>query len=133
MFWVTNKYAKVWKIFGVDGKYADMNISTSEKKQDGTYANSSWPARAIGHALQQVKTGKIKEGNTYAITQAKVSNESYKDKDGNWKNNLRLLVMEFGPSGADGQNASQNAKPKATTPTKGVDVSAANDDEEEPW
>jgi len=129
MFWVTNKYAKVWKIFGVDGKYADMNISTSEKKQDGTYANSSWPARAIGHALQQVKTGKIKEGNTYAITQAKVSNESYKDKDGNWKNNLRLLVMEFGPSGADGQNA----KPKAATPTKGVDVSAANDDEEEPW
>ncbi len=53
MLFVSNKYAKIWKIFKAEEKYVDLAVSTSEKGQDGEFRNSNWRARAIGHAFQQ--------------------------------------------------------------------------------
>ena len=36
-------YAKVWKVTpSENGKYVDLQITTSEKDNDGNYVNSSW-------------------------------------------------------------------------------------------
>ena len=142
MFWVNARYAKVWKIFAAKDKYADLSVGTSEKKQDGTYINSRWPARCIGKALNQVKKGTVKEGEQYAILQAKLSNEHYKTEDGEWKDALRLLILEFGPAGATNENDQSEPAPaasKAPPPRADAKKSAKpaarvqEDDEEDPW
>ena len=38
-----------------EDKYVDANLSTSKKKQDGSYENSSWKARFVGKALEGAK------------------------------------------------------------------------------
>ena len=95
MIFITNNiFAKVWKIDKKE-KYADLRISTSEKvERDGntTYINSNWFARAIGKAFNQLKD--IKEGDRVTIKKAKLSNETYK-KDGNTKNVLKFIILEF--------------------------------------
>ena len=117
MFFVTNRYAKIWKIFKEKEKYVDMSVGTSEKDKDGEYRNSQWPARAIGHAFQQYKNGEIAEGQQYAI-RGKLTNERYQDDDGNWKDNYRLLIMDFGEAGTDIQPGEKAEQSKADPPKK---------------
>ena len=99
MVFVTNKiFAKVWKIDKKD-KYADLQISTSEKiEKDGKtdYINSSWFARAVGKAFNQVKD--INEGDRVTITKAKLSNEPY-EKDGKKRSAFKFVVLEFETQG----------------------------------
>lgn len=117
MFFVSNKYAKIWKIFKTEEKYVDLSVSTSEKDRDGEFRNSNWRARAIGHAFQQYKNGEVSEGNQYAI-RGKLTNERYQDDDGNWKDNYRLLIMDFGEAGTDIQSGDRVEESKANPPKK---------------
>ena len=142
MFWVNARYAKVWKVFAAKDKYVDLSVGTSEKKQDGSYANSRWPARCIGKAYNQVKNGKVKEGEQYAILSGKLSNEHYKGEDGEWHDALRLLILEFAPAGTANENAQSEPAPTASKappprsdakrPAKPAKPAPA-DDEEDPW
>ena len=108
MFLVQNKYAKVWKIFGSKDKYSDLTVGTSEKKSDNSgYNNSTWRARAVGQAFEQMKAGRIKEGNSYSL-RGKVENIPYKDKDGKWKESCRLVITAFGQVGAEPATKNDN-------------------------
>jgi hypothetical protein len=92
MFFIKDTYAKVWKIDSKE-KYADVQISTSEKKKDtNEYINSSWNARFVGKAFNQLKN--VSENDRVKITTGKVSNEIYK-KDGKSKTFLRVTVFEL--------------------------------------
>jgi len=95
MIFITNKiYAKVWKIDKKE-KYADLQISTSEKiEKDGNtdFINSSWFARVIGKGFNQLKD--INEGDRVIITKAKLSNEPY-EKDGKKRSAFKFVVLEF--------------------------------------
>lgn len=142
MFWVKNRYAKIWKIFDAKEKYVDLSVSTSEKTPDNTYVNSRWPARAIGKAFNQVKKGDITEGEQYAILKAKLSNEQYKDDSGEWKSALRLLILEFAPAGSDDADggedlpeppASKAAPPRKDAAKKTSTKKAEPKDESDPW
>ena len=58
-------YAKVWKITKHE-KYADIQITTSEKDNDGNYINSGWFPRLIGHAFNSLKDT-LKEGDKIVV------------------------------------------------------------------
>lgn len=143
MFWVKNRYAKIWKIFDSKEKYVDLSIGTSEKTQENTYINSRWPARAIGKAFNQIKKGDIEEGEQYSIIKGRLSNERYKDDDGNWKSALRLVVMEFGAAGADEGDDDDDDRPekpaaksstqRKTASNKPATKKPESEEEEDPW
>ena len=138
MFWVSNRYARIWKVFRQEDKYVDLSINTSEKKQDGTYENSSWNARLIGKAFNQYKKGDIQEGKDYAI-RGKLTNVRYEGDDGKWHDSYRLLVMETGPAGKDIEGsdapapATKAAAPRTTTKSTKPAQPAPADEEEDPF
>ena len=117
MFWVSNRYAKLWKVFRETDKYVDCSVGTSEKKQDGTYENSSWNARLIGKALNQYKKGDLEEGEQYAI-RGKLTNVRYQDENGDWRDSYRLIVLETGPAGEDIDPDAEQGKPAKKTQEK---------------
>ena len=128
MFFVSARYAKVWKIFPAKERSCGMSIGTSDKQQDGKYENSRWPAMAVGHALEQVNKGNIKEGEQYAIIKGKVKNVPYKDDNGNWHERLSLIVSEFAPAGStESKSTSTKSSNKKPDPTPDVDT------ESDPW
>lgn len=114
MIFCENKiFAKVWKSTVSDnGKYIDLQISTSEKDDEGNYKNSNWFPRAIGHAANTLKNAKREDRIT--ITRCKFSNESYEDKDGNKKSSFRFLILEAEIDNGDGSKQSSNDEQKET-------------------
>ena len=84
-------YAKVWKVEKHD-KYIDLQVTTSEKGNEGKYVNSGWFPRLIGHAFNSLKD-KIKEGDSLVITKSKMTNERY-TKDGVTKSTFKFIVLE---------------------------------------
>lgn len=75
IFFKGTTYAKVWKV-SPEAKYIDLRVSTSEKKEDGNFASSTWFPRVVGHAFNTLKN--VKEGDRICITKAKFTNENYK-------------------------------------------------------
>lgn len=126
IFCTNNVYAKVWKIT-LSEKYLDLQISTSEKDQEGNYINSSWFPRCIGHAFNALK-GKLKEGDRITITKCKLSNERYTDKDGNKKSAFRFLILEASID----DNKKNETTSEVTSPAPQPEVAPATDDEC-PW
>lgn len=124
MIFIKDKiFMRVWKITKSE-KYLDLQGTTGEKNQDGTWANSYWRPRVIGKAFNALN-GKLNEGDTIVITQCKISNESYTDKEGNKKNFFRMLVLDAEVKGAPS---------KATNATaKHDDFSGEDDSNEDPW
>jgi len=93
MIYCSNKtYGRVWKVTKSE-KYIDLQISTSEKDSQGATVYSQWYPRVVGHAFNTIKD-KVKEGDTVMITKAKLSQEKYKDKEGNTKYGLKFVVFE---------------------------------------
>lgn len=99
MIFITNTiYAKVWKVTkpvdeqGNPRKYIDLQISTSEKMQDGTYEYSTFFPRVIGHAYNSLKD--IKEGDKIVITKSKFTNPPRTLSDGSKKSFLSFIVIE---------------------------------------
>ncbi len=85
-------FAKVWKVEKAE-KYLDLQVTTSEKDKEGNYINSGWFPRLIGHAFNALKDT-IKEGDTIVITKCKITNERYKDDEGNTKSRFKFVVLE---------------------------------------
>ena len=94
MVYCTNQiYGKVWKVKpSENGKYIDLQMTTSEKDADGNYKNSGWFPRAIGHAANSLKS--LKENDRIVITKAKFTNERYEDANGNKKSSFKFLILE---------------------------------------
>lgn len=120
-------YAKVWKVFRREEKYIDVSADTSEKDTDGKWRNSKWDMRLVGHAKNDLKD--IQEGERIVITSAKITNESYKDKEGNWKTSLKVVVLEAHRAGenANGETAAPRTK------TTSHPAPAVADDGDAPW
>ena len=85
-------YAKVWKVTpSENGKYVDLQITTSEKDSDGNYVNSSWFPRVIGKAVNTLKG--LKREDRIIITKSKFTNER-KDTENGKKSFFRFLILE---------------------------------------
>lgn len=121
-------YAKVWKVTpSENGKYVDLQITTSEKDNDGNYVNSSWFPRVIGKAVNTLKG--LKREDRIIITKSKFTNER-RDTDDGKKSFFRFLILEAeieGSERANGGNtpaADTNKKKPAEEPAP----AAAEDD-----
>ena len=114
-------YAKVWNVDRHE-KYTDLRVSTSEKQQDGTYENSTWFPRLIGHAHQKLKD--LKNEDRIVITKAKLTNPPYTDDKGNKKSYLKFLVLE---AEMEGESASSPEK------SDGAETNGEMAEGEMPW
>jgi single-stranded DNA-binding protein len=140
-FWIKETYAKVWDVEKKE-KYTTLRISTSEKdsREEGKYINSNWFARCVGKANDPASA--LEKGDKIKITSGKISNESYKDKDGNNKSALNLVVFDFELMEATDNSAKSTSKPKTKAKTKtkakakdeakeSTDMPVLDDDEDE--
>lgn len=114
-------YAKVWKVEKAE-KYLDLQVTTSEKDKEGNYINSGWFPRLIGHAFNALKDT-IKEGDTLIITKCKITNERYKDDEGNTKSRFKFVVLEA----SIGEPKENTAEAPAATTTPAASAPAAQD------
>ena len=111
-------FAKVWKVEKAE-KYLDLQVTTSEKDKEGNYINSGWFPRLIGHAFNALKDT-IKEGDTIVITKCKITNERYKDDEGNTKSRFKFVVLE-----ATISEPKENTETPAATTTPAASAPAA--------
>lgn len=79
-------FMKVWKVDKKDN-YIALNVSTSDKQQDGTYKNSNWNVRLVGKA----KELEVVEGSRIKVVSGKVENIYDKDKQRSW---LNVIVFD---------------------------------------
>lgn len=129
MVYCTNKiFGKVWKITKAE-KYLDLQMTTSEKDQDGNYVNSGWFPRCIGHAFNTLKDT-LKEGDRIAITKSKFTNERYTAKDGTTKSAFKFLILDatIEPPAGSAPTPQSEAKATAAVP----EATEAKEDEC-PW
>ena len=129
MFYYKNDkgtYAKVWEVDRKE-KYTEIRFSTSEKLEDGTYRNSNWGGRLVGHANNGL--GKTIEPNQRIIIKsAKITNEPYKTPDGQNRSYLRVVI--FDAVNADAPTASEPAK---SAPAKEAPAVSEPNDEDLPF
>ncbi len=71
------RYIKIWEVTQYE-KHIKLQASTGDKKQDGTYENSSWYINLVGQAFEQGRH--LKKGDTITINKGKISNVYNKDK-----------------------------------------------------
>ncbi len=84
MFYLNDvRYVKVWDVMPKDN-YVDVRVSTSDKKQDGSYENSSWTVRLVGQATEPGRT--LEKEDTFTINKGKVSNVYVKEKQQTYLN-----------------------------------------------
>lgn len=122
-------FARVWNITPAD-KYTDLRVSTSEKRQDGTYANSNWFFRCIGHAHNKAK--ELHENDYIKVTKLKLTNEQY-EKDGQKRSALRVLVFEFEIANRNGQQPSKKQSNKSTPAPEPQTETQEDDPEDMPF
>lgn len=124
-------FAKVWKVTpSENGKYIDLQITTSEKGEGDKYINSSWFPRVIGKAVNTLKG--LKREDRIIITKSKFTNER-RDTDDGKKSFFRFLILEAeieGSERASGNTPAANTK-KKDTPKEETAPAAA--EEECPW
>ena len=90
MIWLNDlKFVKVYKVED-KGNFVKAQLSTSEKKQDGTYEKSSWFASFVGGAKEQAKH--LQDKDTITITKGKLTNVYNKEKKVSYCN---MTVFEF--------------------------------------
>lgn len=129
-------YAKVWNVTpSQNGKYIDLQITTSEKNEDGEYLNSSWFPRCIGRAVNTLKN--VKRGDKIIIKRLKFTNERVKQEDDTYKSYFKFLVLdaEIDGNGNNGENSTpSSAKSGGSKGTKPVEEKANTTGETDcPW
>jgi hypothetical protein len=85
------KYVKVFKVED-KGNYIKAQVNTSEKKQDGTYENSSWFVTFVGNCKDEAK--RIAEGDKITIKKAKLTNVYNKEHKKSYLN-FTVFAFEF--------------------------------------
>lgn len=130
MIYNENKiFAKVWSVTPAEnGKYIDLQVTTSEKDADGNYKNSGWFPRAIGHAANSLKG--VKKEDRIVITKSKFTNERYKDQNGETKSRFRFLILE---ASIDGSTSAPAAESTAPTKKKPAEPAATQAQDDCPW
>ncbi len=118
----TKIFATVWKVDKKE-KYIDLQISTSEKNQDGEFVNSTWFPRVIGHAFNALKDT-VKERDRICITKAKLSNERRQTEDGGYKSYFKFIILEASLVGQNDQTS---------TPATAGNKVETSDEEDCPW
>lgn len=73
-------------------KYVDANLSTSERKEDGTWRNSQWNARFVGNAFP--KAQELTDKDRIALTSFKLENVYDKEKKQSYTN---VIIFDFVP------------------------------------
>jgi len=92
IFNTTTNYAISWKAEEKE-KYIDLQLSTHEKNEDGSYRNSRWLARAVGNAAKTLRG--IQKGDRITFTKSKITHENYKNDKGEWADApTRLILLE---------------------------------------
>ena len=106
MIYNENKiYAKVWKVTpSENGKYIDIQITTSERDADNNYRNSSWFPRCIGKSVNTLKG--LKREDRIIITKSKFTNEKRTLEDGSIRSFFRFLILEAEIEGNEERNHS---------------------------
>jgi len=66
------------------------NLSTSEKKEDGTYENMYWKAKFVGKAYEAAK--ELKDADKVNIISGLITNEYNKKTEKTW---VEVVVFEF--------------------------------------
>lgn len=120
-------YAKVWKVTpSENGKYVDLQITTSEKDSNGDYVNSSWFPRVIGKAVNTLKG--LKREDRIIITKSKFTNER-RDTDDGKKSFFRFLILEAEIEGSErsGGNTPATETNKKNKPKEEPAPAAAED------
>lgn len=118
-------FAKVWKVEKAE-KYIDLQVTTSEKDKEGNYVNSGWFPRLIGHAFNALKDT-IKEGDTLIITKCKITNERYKDDEGNTKSRFKFVVLEASIGEPKENDKTPDTTPAASAPATQTQDAASKD------
>ncbi len=128
----TEQYATVWKVKpSENGKYIDLQISTSEKDKDGSYLNSSWFPRCIGHANNSLKD--LQERDRIKIKTFKLTNEYNKEKNQSY---LRFLILDAEILDKDGSSSKETTKTKTPSDTKvkpNTKSETKTNEEDLPW
>lgn len=129
-------YATVWKVTPAEnGKYIDIQMTTSEKKDDG-YENSGWWARVIGHGLNSLK--ELKERDRIKISSFKLTNVYNKEKEQSY---LRMIIFEAkvvenktneNEKSADVKKPAKTKTPATKTPNK-TEKQTDSNGEDLPW
>lgn len=137
MFFIKDQYIKIWKV-EPEEKRTKIQISSSEKDQNGNYHNSNWNGVAISKAKQQIADGLVSAGDRVKIKNGKVTNEAYTSKTGEKRSWLQVTVMEFDldGSGSAGQSSKGSAKSSAKKVAAKADTSGSDvisDEEELPF
>lgn len=117
------QYMKVWDIKPAE-KYTDIRVSTSEKKEDGSYENSSWFVRCIGHAHNKIK--EVKERDTIIANRFRLTNTQGTAKDGTKRSYFRFVLLDF--ELAQGLGRPQNNTPAPEAPQQTAADEASEDD-----
>lgn len=127
-------YATVWKVTPAEnGKYIDIQMTTSEKKDD-EYENSGWWARVIGHGLNSLKG--LKERDRIKVSSFKLTNVYNKEKEQSY---LRLIIFEAkileNKTNESSKNTEEKKPTKTKTSTKNTDakIEKNNNEENTPW
>lgn len=88
MIKVFNTFASVFDV-EVKGNIANAKVTTSKKKDDGSYENMRWLARFAGKDVAE-KAGQLKNGTRIEIVEGAVEN--------NWdgeKSYVTLIIFRF--------------------------------------
>jgi hypothetical protein len=89
MIWLNDIKGTVFRV-EVQDKVVKASVSTSEKKQDGTYENSSWFVAFVGNCKD--KASKLQDKDRITITKAKMTNVYNKEQK---KSYLNFTVFAF--------------------------------------
>lgn len=127
-------YAKVWSVTPAqNGKYIDLQITTSEKTENDEYLNSSWFPRCIGKAVNTLKN--VKRGDKIIIKKVKFTNERKKQEDDTYKSYFKFLILD---AEIDGDN-DKNSTPSPANNSKSKETKKAEEEPKEeaeadcPW
>lgn len=88
---VSEKKAKIWRkdYQGKNGEFYKYSVSVSRKNEDGKYVNAYIPIRFSKKADAPEKI----ENGAVCSFEGFMSVESFKDKDGNERNQPMIVVM----------------------------------------
>ena len=114
------QYMKVWDIKPSE-KYTDLRVTTSEKKDDGTYENSSWFVRCIGHAHNKIKEVKVRD--TIIANRFRLTNTQGTAKDGSKRSYFRFILLDFELSQGNGRPLNDAPAPEAPQQTAAEEAS----------
>lgn len=88
---VSEKKAKIWRkdYQGKNGEFYRYSVSISKKNEDGKYVNAYLPIKFSKKADAPEKI----ENGTFCSFEGFMSVESFKDKDGNERNQPMIIAM----------------------------------------